>query len=146
MRNKTMLGLYIACQESERFAVDKHIHKYPGKKSVRHNRHISLRIRELDVHLHQENEPINPYKKNLSRVMPPRLPIPAYCWEWRVLNRAQFTRLIGQIMDGGATRNRRATPPIENPMSWVDITTNHWSMGFLTLRKISKGVYSIAYS
>ena len=31
------------------------------------------------------------------------------------------------LMDGGCTRNLRAMPPIEKPMSWVDITTNHWS-------------------
>lgn len=30
------------------------------------------------------------------------------------------------LMEGGETRKRLATPPIENPMSWVDITRSHW--------------------
>lgn len=38
-------------------------------------------------------------------------------------------------MDGGATRKRRATPPIENPMSCVDMTSSHpsskWLLGDL---------------
>ena len=34
-------------------------------------------------------------------------------------------------MDGGWTKKRRKTPPIEKPMSWVDITTSHWSTGQL---------------
>jgi hypothetical protein len=61
-----------------------------------------------------------------------------------VLNNAQLTRFVGQtggrrelveyilqesapiniLIEGGETKKRRATPPIENPMSWVDITTN----------------------
>jgi hypothetical protein len=30
------------------------------------------------------------------------------------------------LIEGGETRNRLATPPIEKPMSWVDITRSHW--------------------
>jgi len=30
-------------------------------------------------------------------------------------------------MDGGATRKRRVTPPMEKPMSCVDITRSHAS-------------------
>lgn len=79
------------------------------------------------LYWHQKNEPKNAYVKNRSRVMPPRLPIPAYCCLCRVLKRVQYTRLRGQIIDGGDTRKRRAMPPIEKPMSCVDITRNHWS-------------------
>ena len=32
------------------------------------------------------------------------------------MNSAQVTRFVGQIMDGGATRNRRAIPPMEKPI------------------------------
>lgn len=73
------------------------------------------------------NDPRNEYRKNRSRLTPPRVPMPAYCWECRVLNRAQFTRVTGQIIEGGDTRKRRAIPPMEKPISCVDITTNHWS-------------------
>jgi hypothetical protein len=31
-------------------------------------------------------------------------------------------------MDGGATRKRLQMPPIEKPISWVDMTSNHWSV------------------
>lgn len=31
-------------------------------------------------------------------------------------------------MDGGETKKRLATPPIEKPISCVDITTIHWSV------------------
>ena len=61
--------------------------------------------------------------------MPPRFPIPAYCCECSVLKRAQLTRFAGQIIDGGETRNLLAMPPMEKPISWVDITTIHWSNG-----------------
>jgi len=37
-------------------------------------------------------------------------------------------RFEGQIMDGGATRKRLQMPPIEKPISWVDMTSNHWSV------------------
>ena len=30
------------------------------------------------------------------------------------------------LMDGGETRKRRATPPMEKPMSWVLMMTSHW--------------------
>lgn len=33
------------------------------------------------------------------------------------------------LIEGGATRKRRATPPIEKPINWVDITNNHRSVG-----------------
>ena len=61
--------------------------------------------------------------------MPPWPPMPAYLAEWRVLKRAQVMRDSGHIMDGGATRNRLATPPTERPMSWVEMTRSHWSSG-----------------
>ena len=77
--------------------------------------------------LHQENDARKPNTKNLSRLMPPRFPIPAYCCECSVLKRAQLTRFAGQIIDGGETRNLLAMPPMEKPISWVDITTIHWS-------------------
>ena len=48
--------------------------------------------------------------------MPPQVPTPLYTWEWRVLKSAQVTRFVGQIMDGGATRKRRATLPMEKPI------------------------------
>ena len=32
------------------------------------------------------------------------------------------------LMEGGETRNRLAIPPMENPIIWVDMTTNHWSI------------------
>jgi len=31
-------------------------------------------------------------------------------------------------MDGGATRKRLQMPPIEKPINWVDMTSNHWSV------------------
>ncbi len=31
------------------------------------------------------------------------------------------------LIDGGATRNRRVMPPIEKPISCVDMTSSHWS-------------------
>jgi hypothetical protein len=37
-------------------------------------------------------------------------------------------RFTGQIMDGGATRKRLQMPPTEYPISWVDMTSNHWSV------------------
>ena len=55
-------------------------------------------------------------RKNHARERPPRLPIPAYCWECSVLNSAHVTRFAGQIIDGGATRKRRAMPPMEKPI------------------------------
>ena len=48
--------------------------------------------------------------------MPLLLPIPAYSVECRVLKSAQLTRLEGQIIDGGLTRNRRVRPPKEQPI------------------------------
>jgi hypothetical protein len=45
-----------------------------------------------------------------------------------VLKSAASTRVPGQIMDGGATRKRLKMPPIEKPISWVDMTSNHWSV------------------
>jgi hypothetical protein len=45
-----------------------------------------------------------------------------------VLKSAAKTRFWGQIMDGGATRKRLQMPPIEKPISWVDMTSNHWSV------------------
>ena len=45
-----------------------------------------------------------------------------------MLRSAASTRIPGQIMDGGATRKRLEMPPIEKPISWVDITSNHWSV------------------
>ena len=56
---------------------DNAVKRYPGKK-------------------YQTNDPANAYKKKRSRLMPPRLPMPAYCCECRVLNRAQRTRFEGQ--------------------------------------------------
>lgn len=67
-----------------------------------------------------------------------------------MLNRAQVTKLAGQtveyieddlhaeckediLMEGGCTKNRRAMPPIEKPMSWVDIVSIHWSKGCFSL-------------
>ena len=44
-----------------------------------------------------------------------------------MLKIAANTRLAGQIMDGGATRMRLHRPPIEKPISWVDMTSSHWS-------------------
>ena len=54
--------------------------------------------------------------------------MPAYLAECRVLKRAQVMRDSGHIMDGGATRNRLATPPTERPMSCVEMTRSHWSV------------------
>ena len=45
-----------------------------------------------------------------------------------MLRSAALTRFVGQIMDGGATRKRLQMPPIEKPISWVDMTSNHWSV------------------
>jgi hypothetical protein len=45
-----------------------------------------------------------------------------------VLRSAASTRFPGQIMDGGGTRKRLQMPPIEKPISWVDMTSNHWSV------------------
>ena len=45
-----------------------------------------------------------------------------------MLKSAAVTRVPGQIMDGGATRKRLQMPPIEKPISWVDMTSNHWSV------------------
>ena len=38
------------------------------------------------------------------------------------------------LIDGGETRNRLAIPPMENPIIWVDMTTNHWSICALKSR------------
>ena len=47
----------------------------------------------------------------------------------KISTMAPLRRLISHLlMDGGWTRKRRAIPPIENPMSWVDITSIHWSV------------------
>lgn len=32
---------------------------------------------------------------------------------------------LNSLIDGGVTKNRREMPPIENPMSCVDITSIH---------------------
>lgn len=74
--------------------------------------------------------------------MPARLPNPTYHCACRVLKSAQYTKFEGQtrpdthqsgynhsrvrlslLMEGGETRNRFAMPPMEKPMSWVDMTT-----------------------
>jgi hypothetical protein len=34
----------------------------------------------------------------------------------------------GQIMDDGATRMGAKMPPMENPISWVDMISNNWSV------------------
>jgi hypothetical protein len=45
-----------------------------------------------------------------------------------VFKSAAVTRRLGQIIDGGATRKRLQMPPIEKPISWVDMTNSHWSV------------------
>ena len=73
--------------------------------------------RQLEEDLiHQVNAQKNIIQKNLSLDVPILPPIPAYCCECRVLKRAHRTRLDGQIMDGGETRNLFMTPPMEKPM------------------------------
>jgi hypothetical protein len=49
-------------------------------------------------------------------------------WECNVLKIAQMARNVGHIIDAGATRTRWQMPPIEKPISWVDMTNNHWSV------------------
>ena len=44
-----------------------------------------------------------------------------------MLKSAAVTRFAGQIIDGGATRKRLQIPPIEKPISCVDMTNSHWS-------------------
>jgi hypothetical protein len=44
---------------------------------------------------------------------------------------SSFSKVIRDVrrhalIEGGDTRKRLATPPIEKPMSWVDITRSHW--------------------
>jgi hypothetical protein len=39
-----------------------------------------------------------------------------------------MARSMGHIMDAGATRIRWQMPPIEKPISWADMTNNHWSV------------------
>ena len=45
-----------------------------------------------------------------------------------MLKSAAVTRFAGQIMEGGATRKGLQMPPIEKPISWVDITSSHWTI------------------
>ena len=45
-----------------------------------------------------------------------------------MLKIAQMARYGGHIMDAGATRIRWQMPPIEKPISWVDMTNSHWSV------------------
>jgi hypothetical protein len=33
---------------------------------------------------------------------------------------------VDRLIEGGETRRRLATPPMEKPMSWVDMTRSHW--------------------
>lgn len=54
--------------------------------------------------------------------------MPEVSWECKVLKSAAVARLSGQIIDGGATRKRLQIPPIERPISVVDMTNNHWSV------------------
>lgn len=71
---------------------------------------------------------------------------PMYHCACKVLNNAQYTKLDGQttgtsiqnpqsmvtaaalnlLIDGGATRNRFAMPPMENPINCVDMTMINW--------------------
>jgi hypothetical protein len=60
--------------------------------------------------------------------MPPRALVPEVGWACNVLKSAAVTRFVGQIIDGGETRKRLQTPPIEKPISWVDMTNSHWSV------------------
>jgi hypothetical protein len=69
--------------------------------------------------------PTKTYVKKRPREMPPREWVPEVSWECNVLKTAAVTRFTGQIMDGGATRNRLHMPPIEKPISWVDMTSIH---------------------
>ncbi len=71
--------------------------------------------------------PTKTYVKR-TREIPPYESVPQVSWECNVLKSAAATRFEGQIMDGGATRKRLQMPPIDKPISWVDMTINHWSV------------------
>ena|SRR5216684_1931442 len=72
--------------------------------------------------------PTKTYVKKRTRGIPPRESVPQVSWECNVLKSTAVTRFEGQIMDGGATRKRLQMPPIEKPINWVDMTSNHWSV------------------
>jgi hypothetical protein len=65
--------------------------------------------------------------KKRPREIPPRPLAPEVSRECKVLKSVDVTRFVGQIIDGGATRKRLQIPPIEKPISWVDMTNSHWS-------------------
>ena len=48
------------------------------------------------------------------------------CQKMNILNREK-RKCVFVLIDGGWTRKRRATPPMEKPMSWVDMTIIQWS-------------------
>jgi hypothetical protein len=66
--------------------------------------------------------------KKRAREIPPRARVPVVSWECKVLKMAAKAKLSGQIIDDGATRIGLQTPQIEMPISWVDMTSNHWSV------------------
>ena len=72
--------------------------------------------------------PTKTYVKKRARGIPRYESVPQVSWECNVLRSAAATRVSGQIMDGWATRKRLQMPPNEKPISWVDITSNHWSV------------------
>ena len=62
--------------------------------------------------------------------------MPEVSWECNVLKSVAVARLSGQIIDEGATRKRLQIPPIEKPISRVDIINSHWSV--LCFEKINQ--------
>lgn len=58
----------------------------------------------------------------------------------------QVTKLAGQSIDDGQTRNRRATPAIPKPMAWVDMMSKIWKphLKVVQVRQVS-GVVELMY-
>jgi hypothetical protein len=51
--------------------------------------------------------------------------MPEVSWPCNILKSTVVTRFAGQIIEGGETRKRLQIPPIEKPISWVDMINSH---------------------
>jgi hypothetical protein len=122
--------------------VDSAVNRYPGKKS--YNRFSRKWGKEQSAHTPDERCQ-KPIKKETftahSLIAKARVDLRVKSVEksacdqirWPNYNRGTHHRSATirderrhALIEGGETRKRLATPPIENPMSWVDITRSHW--------------------
>lgn len=86
--------------------------------------------------------------KRRLREAPPRAWVPKVSLACNVLKSTAIARFSGQIIDGGSTRKRLQIPQIEKPISWVDMTSSHWSVmvrgnGSILGRVGSKNTYDL---